>query len=48
VKTPEVAAKLKGYGADPMLQSTAEFQQQIKNELAANETLVKAIGLTAQ
>jgi tripartite-type tricarboxylate transporter receptor subunit TctC len=47
VKTPEVAAKLKGYGADPMLQSTAEFRQQIKDELAANEKLVKAIGLTA-
>lgn len=48
VKTPEIAAKLKGYGADPMLQSTDEFRQQINDELAANETLVKAIGLTAQ
>jgi tripartite-type tricarboxylate transporter receptor subunit TctC len=48
VNTPEVAAKLKGYGADPMLQTTAEFRQQIKDELAANEKLVKAIGLTAQ
>jgi tripartite-type tricarboxylate transporter receptor subunit TctC len=48
VRTPEVAEKLKGYGADPMLQTTAEFRQQIKDELAANEKLVKAIGLTAQ
>jgi tripartite-type tricarboxylate transporter receptor subunit TctC len=48
VKTPEIAAKLKGYGADPMVQSTAEFRQQIKDELASNEKLVKAIGLTAQ
>jgi tripartite-type tricarboxylate transporter receptor subunit TctC len=48
VKTPEVAAKLKGYGADPMLQTAAEFRQQIKDELAANEKLVKAIGITAQ
>ena len=31
-----------------VMTSTAEFQQQIKNELAANEILVKAIGLTAQ
>ena len=48
VKTPEIAAKLKGYGADPMLQSAAEFRQQIKDELAANEKLVKAVGITAQ
>jgi tripartite-type tricarboxylate transporter receptor subunit TctC len=48
VRSPEVTAKLKTFGAEPWLMSTSDFAQHIKDELAANEKLMKAIGLTAQ
>lgn len=47
VNSPEVAAKLKGYGAEPWLMSNVAFGQHIKEELAANEKLVRTLGLTA-
>ena len=47
VRSPDVTAKLKSFGAEPWLMSTNDFAQHIKDELAANEKLVKAIGLTA-
>jgi tripartite-type tricarboxylate transporter receptor subunit TctC len=48
LQSPEIQAKLSGFGADPMLMQPAEFDAYVRNETAANETLVKAAGLAAK
>ena len=42
IKSPEVAAKLPKFGADPMVMSPPEFEAYLKAELVANEKLAKA------
>jgi tripartite-type tricarboxylate transporter receptor subunit TctC len=48
LQSPEIQAKLSGFGADPMLMQPTEFDTYVRNEIAANETLVKAAGLAAK
>ena len=48
LKSPEFQAKLASFGADPMLMRPAEFDAYVRNEIAANEALVKAAGLAAK
>jgi tripartite-type tricarboxylate transporter receptor subunit TctC len=48
LQSPETQAKLAGFGADPMLMQPDAFDLYVRNEIAANETLVKAAGLAAK
>jgi tripartite-type tricarboxylate transporter receptor subunit TctC len=48
LQSPEIRAKLANFGADPMIMQPQEFDRYIRNEIAANETLVKAAGLAAK
>ena len=48
LQSPEFQAKLANFGADPMLMRPGEFDACIRNEIAANEALVKAAGLAAK
>jgi len=48
LQSPEIQAKLSNFGADPMLMQPTEFDTYVRNEIAANETLVKAAGLAAK
>ena len=48
LQSPEIQAKLSSFGADPMLMQPTEFDTYVRNEIAANETLVKAAGLAAK
>jgi tripartite-type tricarboxylate transporter receptor subunit TctC len=45
LQSPEFQGKLASFGADPMLMRPGEFDAYVKNEIAANEALVKAAGL---
>jgi tripartite-type tricarboxylate transporter receptor subunit TctC len=45
LQSPEFQGKLAGFGADPMLMHPGEFDAYVRNEIAANEALVKAAGL---
>jgi tripartite-type tricarboxylate transporter receptor subunit TctC len=46
LQSPELQAKLANFGADPMIPQ--EFDSYIRDEIAANETLVQAAGLAAK
>jgi tripartite-type tricarboxylate transporter receptor subunit TctC len=48
LQSPEIQAKLASFGADTMLMKPDEFDVYVKNEIATNEALVKAAGLTAK
>jgi tripartite-type tricarboxylate transporter receptor subunit TctC len=48
LQSPEIQAKLAGFGADTMLMKPTEFDVYVKNEIATNEALVKAAGLAAK
>ena len=48
LQSPEFQAKLASFGADPVLMRPAEFDAYVRNEIAANEALVKAAGLAAK
>lgn len=48
LQSPEIQSKLANFGADPMIMQPQEFDSYIRNEIAANETLVKAAGLAAK
>ena len=48
LQSPEIQTKLSSFGADPMLMQPTEFDTYVRNEIAANETLVKAAGLAAK
>jgi tripartite-type tricarboxylate transporter receptor subunit TctC len=45
LQSPEFQGKLASFGADPMLRRPGEFDAYVRNEIAANEALVKAAGL---
>lgn len=45
LRMPDIQAKLAGFGTDPMTMTPAEFDAYVKDEIATNETLVKAAGL---
>jgi tripartite-type tricarboxylate transporter receptor subunit TctC len=45
LQSPEFQGKLASFGADPMLMRPGEFDAYVRNEIAANEALVKAAGL---
>ena len=48
LQSPDIQAKLSSFGADPMLMQPTEFDTYVRNDIAANETLVKAAGLAAK
>ena len=48
LQSPEIQTRLSSFGADPMLMQPSEFDTYVRNEIAANETLVKAAGLAAK
>jgi tripartite-type tricarboxylate transporter receptor subunit TctC len=48
LQSSDIRAKLANFGADPMLMTPDEFDAYVKNEIATNETLVKAAGLAAK
>ncbi|MBW8863056.1 MAG: tripartite tricarboxylate transporter substrate binding protein, partial [Acidobacteria bacterium] len=48
LQSPEIQAKLSSFGADPLLMQPTEFDTYVRNEITANETLVKAAGLAAK
>ena len=45
LQSAEFQGKLASFGADPMLMRPGEFDTYVRNEIAANEALVKAAGL---
>jgi tripartite-type tricarboxylate transporter receptor subunit TctC len=45
LKAPGLQQKLSTLGVEPMPMSPAEFDAYVKNEIAANESLVKAAGI---
>jgi tripartite-type tricarboxylate transporter receptor subunit TctC len=48
VKSPELAAKLASYGAEPMLMSRADFDVFLKCELDMNGPLIAATGMVPE
>jgi tripartite-type tricarboxylate transporter receptor subunit TctC len=46
VSIPSVQEKIAKIGADPMLMTSQEFEDMIKDEFATNAALIKSIGLT--
>ena len=48
LQSPEIQTKLSSFGADPMLMQPTEFDTYVRNEIAGNETLVKAAGFAAK
>ncbi len=48
VQSPDLAAKLASYGAEPMLMSRAEFDKFLARELEVNGPLIKATGMTVE
>jgi tripartite-type tricarboxylate transporter receptor subunit TctC len=48
VKSPEIAGKLAGFGAEPMLMSRADFDVFLKRELGMNGPLIAATGMVPE